>query len=373
MSTKKALIVTALSGFVRSFLINDIEMLQAKGYEVHCASNSNHPGNEGICNFFDEKKIVFHQIDFSSNSPLSIQTFIARKQLKKLSKEIKFDFVHCHTPIAAAICRSVFKKQWKKGLKIFYTTHGFPFHNKSSKLSWLLFWPIENYYSKFTNKIITINKEDFLNAKKMRCKDVSYLHGVGVNLEKFSNTKIDLNTKREELQISPDSFVIIAIGELSKRKNHSIIIDAIAQSQIPNAVFLICGNKMNSCSTNDELIELAKEKKVDLRLLGLRSDVNEIIRISNVGVLPSLREGLGLSGIEILSEHVPLIGSDVQGIKDYIKNGVNGYLCNPLDSSDFGEKLLLIYNGQFHFHEVPLTKFGIEETKKELEVLYKEL
>ena len=55
--------------------------------------------------------------------------------------------------------------------------------------------------------------------------------------------------------------------------------------------------------------------------------------------MPSIREGLGLSGIEMLCEGIPLVGSDVQGIREYIINGETGYLCSPYDVDAFAKGL----------------------------------
>ena len=370
---KKALIVTALAGFIRSFLTNDIEILQAKGYEVHCAANAEHPGNQGLIEYFQNHHVVFHQIDFSSNKPISEQTLKARKQLKQLREKEKFSFVHCHTPIAGALCRSVFKKEYKKGLKVFYTTHGFAFHQYSSKKSWLIFGSIEKHYSRYTTRLITINHEDYGNAIKMHCKDVRYIPGVGVDLERFRNVNINVSQKRKDLGIKEESFVVLAVGELSARKNHQIIIQALGKLNLPNTVFVICGNGMNKDSTQTELISLARKNNVDLRLLGLRKDIPEIIKIADVGVLPSIREGLGLSGIEMLAGGLPVIGSRVQGIPDYIVDGQNGYLCSPFDASEFALRIKCIYDKKLVFHDISLDEFGIEEARKNISSLYQDL
>ena len=112
---KKALIVTALAGFIRSFLTQDIEMLQEMGYEIYCAANKEHPGNEGIEEYFQEHDVKFYQIDFSSNKPFSKETLKAYKQLKKIIEREKFDVIHCHTPIAGAITRWVSRNKRKNG------------------------------------------------------------------------------------------------------------------------------------------------------------------------------------------------------------------------------------------------------------------
>lgn len=55
--------------------------------------------------------------------------------------------------------------------------------------------------------------------------------------------------------------------------------------------------------------------------------------------MPSIREGLGLSGIEMLASGLPVVASDVHGIVDYIKDGQDGYLCNPLNENEFAEAI----------------------------------
>ena len=68
---KRALIVAATGGFLNGFLIPDMKLLQEMGYEVYCAANGN-----SVSTFVPEERfasigVAFHQIDFSSTSPLS--------------------------------------------------------------------------------------------------------------------------------------------------------------------------------------------------------------------------------------------------------------------------------------------------------------
>lgn len=157
------------------------------GYEVHCAANIHHAGAECMDEYFKEMNVVFHQIDFSSSKPISKETYISYREMKKLFNEIQFDVVHCHTPIAGAIARMAGKKQRKQGCKMLYTTHGFYFHKYSSKKTWLIFHTIEDFMSKYTDAMITINHEDYKNAKDMHCKNVYYIPGVGVDTKKFKD------------------------------------------------------------------------------------------------------------------------------------------------------------------------------------------
>lgn len=336
---KKAIIVTALAGFVRSFLTNDILILQDMGYEVHCAANIYHSGSEGMKEYFKEKNIIFHQVEFSSNKPISKQTITSYKKIKKLLQETKFDVIHCHTPIAGAITRVSCRKQRKNGTKVIYTTHGFYFHRHSSFKTWLIYRTFEDLMSYISDAIITINREDFKNAKKMHCKYVYYIPGVGVDTNRFINTKVNRDEYRKKIGIDNDEILVLAVGELSERKNHQIIIKALSECKDENIVFMICGNAMTNSNTKKFLEELAKENGVNLRLMGLRKDIPQICKCADIGVMPSKREGLGLSGIEMLASGLPVVASNVHGIVDYISDGVNGYLCNPNDFYEFARAI----------------------------------
>lgn len=88
---------------------------------------------------------------------------------------------------------------------------------------------------------------------------------------------------------------------------------------------MICGNSLSEPETVNEIIELANKEHVDLRLMGLRNDIPQICKCADIGVLPSLREGLGLAGIEMIASGLPVVASNVHGIVDYVKEGVNGF------------------------------------------------
>lgn len=340
---KKALIVTALAGFIRSFLTHDIQLLQNMGYEVHCAANINHPGADGMEEYFRENSVEFHQIDFSSNKPISKETLKSLNEMKNLINSVCFDIVHCHTPIAGAVTRWLCRKQHKNGMKVIYTTHGFYFHKDSSKKTWIVFRNIENIMSHYCDAIITINKEDYSNALKMHAPKVYLINGVGVDTNKYKNAAVDRTFYRKQLGLKDTDLVVLAVGELSERKNQKVVVQAIAQLNESDIVFVHCGNAMNKSATTNAILNIAKEKNVRVKLLGLRKDIPEICKCADIGTISSTREGLGLAGIEMLASGLPMVASNVHGILDYMVDGVNGYLANPYRPEEFavGIKKLL--------------------------------
>ena len=117
--------------------------------------------------------------------------------------------------------------------------------------------------------MITINREDYGNALKMHCDDVRYIPGVGVDIDKFHGVQIKRDVYRASLNLKPDDFVILAVGEISARKNQRIIVEALARKPISHAVFVVCGNYINGADTKESVEELARQNGVDVRFLGV--------------------------------------------------------------------------------------------------------
>lgn len=338
---KKALVVTSTAGFAKGFLLHDMQLLQQMGYEVHCAANASAMVTFKAEEFFSALGIQFHQIDFPSSSPLSKDTLLAAKQLRKLISNHEFSFIHCHTPIVGVVIRIVAAGlRWSGKCKIVYTTHGLAFPKGCSWKDKLLYGTIEWVCAHLCDGIITINWEDYECIRKFGCKQVYHINGVGVDTKKFRNVAIDRADYRQSIGISDSDIMLLAVGELSVRKNHQIVVRALSHIGDDRYVLVICGKAMVGTGTYDRLKALSESLGVRVVFLGFRQDIPEITNCADIVVLPSVREGLGLAGVEALASGVPVIGSDVQGIRDYVIPCETGYLCDPMDVEDFAQRIL---------------------------------
>lgn len=216
---KKALIVVNLAGFL-TFLWNDIKTLQEMGYTVSVAMNARMPdGSDAVeVEKLKKMKIDFFQIDFDTKNPLSRDNVIAYKQIKKVVNE-EYDLIHCHTPIVGILTRMAAKKYRKTGTTVIYTTHGFTFTDKSSKKNWIVYFNAEKLMSRFCDAIITINHEDYNNAKRMHCPKVYIIPSVGLDSNRFSNLRINRDEYRASFGVEPKDHMVLSVGELSSRKN----------------------------------------------------------------------------------------------------------------------------------------------------------
>ena len=311
----KILYVTTV-GITMTFFKNIVRKLLDDGHIVDIATNESEEYQVPEC--YKEWGCKIYQIS-TSRSPFSMGNFKAIKQIRNIAKD--YDIVHCHTPLAGMAARQGCKKLRKtQGLKVIYTAHGFHFYKGAPKKNWMIFYPIEKSSSKYTDVLITVNHEDFALAKeKMKAKETRYVPGVGMDVDKFFNTKVDVSKKREEIGVPTDAKVVLSVGELNENKNHQLAIRALANiTPRDNIHYVIAGVG----DQKEKLEKLASELGVNLHLLGFRRDVAELYKIADLYVHPSYREGLPVALMEAMASKVDAVCSNIRGSNDLVSNGL---------------------------------------------------
>lgn len=331
----RILYVTTISLTMNTFFKPHIKMLVEEGHQVDIACNDD---GLPLDKLYSELGCVFHRVDFS-RSPLSADNVRAYGQLKGIVAAGSYDIVHCHTPNAAVITRLVCRSFRKKaGLKAFYTAHGFHFYKGAPLLNWLVFYPVEKLCSRFTDKLITINKEDYVLARdKFHAGEVRHVPGVGIDLSRFENIRVDREAKRREIGVPEDAFLLLSVGELNKNKNNQVIIRALAKLGDRNVHYAIAGVG----DMKDELLRLANELGVadQVHLLGYRRDIPELNGSADVFCFPSRREGLGVAAIEALACGLPIVAARNRGTVEFIEPNKNGFLCPDHDAASFAHAI----------------------------------
>lgn len=371
---KKALCLASMASNLDNFNRNNVKILQSLGYEVTLASNfeSGEDTNsaEKIESFVREMKdggVHITQIDFSRSIKNIGGQIKSYNQVKKLIDQ-KFDLIHCHSPICAAYTRICAKKYRNEGVsKVIYTAHGFHFYDGAPIKNWLIYYPAEKTLSRYTDVLITINKEDFERARdKFFSKEVKYIPGVGIDVRKFIDCNVSKESKRKELHISERNFVLLSVGELNKNKNHQVVIKALAEVDNPNIEYCIAGigSEMDNLKILTNRLGLSKQ----VHFLGYRSDVDELCRMSDAFVFPSIREGLGLAALEAMASGLPIVTSKAGGIKDYSIDGVTGFSCNSGDVNGFAHAIRKLEEN----HELCL-KMGKQNASSALKYDYAEV
>jgi len=341
MNNKKVLMIATYGDFYAAFEKSNIQILNELGIEVHLCAN----WSDKKYNYKEEKltDLKFQKIDIEfDRSPLSLKNVKAMFKLKKVISMNDYYLVDCHNAVTgfygriiSIICRVK---------KIMYTAHGFQFFKQGKIIDWIFFYPIEKILSIFTNQMIVINNEDYDIAKKMHSKEVTKIPGVGLDYQYFSENIGEKNILKKEFCFSSDSFILISIGELSKRKNQEVILRALEKIKNKKIIYLIVGQG----SEESNLKRLSKELLLDERVyfLGHRNDIRILNNISDVALFPSKREGLGMAALESMASGLPLISSNVHGINDYSINEYTGFKCNPDNVLQFAESITELYDNE---------------------------
>ena len=303
---------TVVKTHINVFHLPYLKWFKEQGYEVHVAAKND---------FINEPCIIpncdkYYDIKFA-RFPFSKVNIKAYKQLKKLIQENNYEIIHCHTPVAGVLTRLAARNN--KNTTVIYTAHGFHFFKGAPLLNWLIYYPVERFCARFTDKLITINKEDYERAKRFSLRKngkVYYVPGVGINLEKIQNLKVNVKQKKKELGISKNIPILLSVGELNKNKNHEAVLQALSKLKEENFIYLICGRGVLKEYLERKIQELHLENKA--KLLGYRIDVIEILKTADLFIFPSKREGLPVSVIEAMACNLPLIASNVRGNRDLI-------------------------------------------------------
>ena len=334
---------------------NDFVPLLSLGHEIIWAANFS-----GFLGKMDEIPATIINLPIASN-PFDLGNTKAYKELINVTTELKVDVILCSTPIGGFLGRLVGRKT---KTKVIYAAHGLLFFKGAPLINNTIYKMQERIMAKWTDVFITINNEDYVSIKKMRkkkgCK-LYLVHGAGVDVDSSTLSCFDLSKKRESLGIPLESYLLTSIGFLNKNKNYKVVINAIGLiKDLIDIHYIICGEGKEL----ERLQQLARRNGIEERVhfLGFRTDVFEIIKASNLVVVPSFREGVPRVVLEAMNIGVPCIGSDTRGIRELIGNENSHFLCNPNSPRDFSNAILFASDNKEYCNKIVSRNF--EEAKK---------
>ena len=367
----KVLLVATVQSHICQFHKPLVAMLHEHGCEVHVAARNNLAEKNGLKLDFVER--VF-DVPFQ-RSPFSPKNLGAYKQLKKIIDEGSYDVIHCNTPVGGVLGRLAARKARRHGTKVFYTAHGFHFYKGAPKKNWLIWYPVEKFMCRYTDKLITINEEDYQLAQSKFSVETCHIHGVGVSVSRYHPHSADEEKAlRKAESLLEQEFVVLCTGELNANKDQRTLIDAavFCRDRIPELKVLLAGNGSLESALREQITNNHAENFV--RLLGYRTDLERVVPAADVIVSCSHREGLGLNLIEGMLCGKPVIAVENRGHRELIDNGVTGYLVPISDSCALSEALIKIYKssvrqklGQAGYEKAQLyTEHIVRQELKEL-------
>jgi glycosyltransferase involved in cell wall biosynthesis len=316
-----ALFVTTVASTLEAFLLPFADHLRAEGWRVDALANGA-AGTAALAPHFDER----FDVRWSRNPVAPSNLLGTARQVRSIVAENSYDVVHVHTPIAAFVTRYALRSLPEATRPaIIYTTHGFHFYRGQSALPHAFFRTMERIAARWTDYLVTINREDYDAARAFGTispQRVRYIAGIGVDTSLYSPDAVsvaDAAVVRASLLgdgRSGDEFLVVMVAEFGAVKRHSFALQAAALVRDPRVVIVFVGEGPLEPKVRAEADRLGVLHRVGFA--GYRQDIPAVLAASDGLLLVSEREGLNRSVLEAMATGRPVFGTQTRGIADAV-------------------------------------------------------
>ena len=333
----KVLHVCAVAFGLETLLLPQIDFLRGRGLTVEAACSPD-PRVEKL----RARGYTIHEIQIDRRiAPVPNSKSVL--ELGKLMRTERYDLVHTHAPVASVLGRVAAKLAGVE--RIVYTAHGFYFHDDMPRQKYALYHGVEKSVAQITDRILVQSQEDFdtaVNTGLGSAKKIRYL-GNGVDLGRFDRTALSEERRRNlrrDLRIPEGHGPLLGItGRITAEKGFGELIEAMSflREDFPGAHLIVIGGQLSTerDAFQDRLVDFIGEQGLDshVTFAGFRDDVQDLLGLLDVFVLPSYREGLPRSVLEAMAMELPVVATRVRGCREAVVDRVTGLLVPARDSS----------------------------------------
>jgi L-malate glycosyltransferase len=278
--------------------------------------------------------------------------------------------IHAHLPWAGILARFVGKLT---GIPVLYTEH-----NKQERY---------HFATRFLN-LATMNlatvvipvsqdvKESLQKFKPSLKIPVETILN-GVNVDHFAPEKVDRNVIRTQHNIPSEAIVIVTVAVFRFQKRLHLWLDTAKKilERHPNTHFIIVGDGPLKQEIEEKRKSLGIERNV--HLVGLQTEVRPFLAAADIYMMSSIFEGLPIALLEAMAYGLPIISTNAGGIKEVVRDGVEGFLCDVNEPERLdGMALKLIADNQLRqsigkaARLRTIESFSLQSMIKKLESLY---
>lgn len=331
------------------FFTSHVDYLAKLGFDVHLVSGN---GNE-MGFFLNKYGSNYHSIVLKRKTSFISDLFSLFQIIRVLIK-IKPDIIHCATPKANLLGTIAGKVIGCK--KIIISVFGLVQMSKKGFYKFLLDL-LTKINCHFANTIWTDSKSmgEYMHSNNLAKKEkIISLHNgsvAGIDWEvRFNPENIngDTRVKLKALHnIDDRSFVFGYVGRLAKDKGFNELVEAWKTFSLvkTNIILLILGAIDERDKIDDKQLDYLRNEN-SVRYVGIRSNVQDYLSIMNVFVMPSYREGFGISNLEASAMGIPIISTNIPGCVDSVSDGETGLLVPVKNIRELINALDFYYNNE---------------------------
>lgn len=325
---------------IKFLLLSQLKFLVKKGYDVYVVC----PNGKWI---YDIKKegIKVKNIKIKRKISPLYDIFTVFYLWNYFRKE-KFDIVHTNNPKPGLLGQLAAKMA--RVPIIVNTVHGFYFQATDPCRKRKFFILMEKISAKCSDAIFFVNKEDMKTAveEKICSPNLIRYFGGGVDINKLNPRKFSkefVANKKNVLGINPDYKIVGIVARLVREKGYLDLFESfkLVLKVFPKTLLLIVGPEEpeKKDAINIKTIENYGIDKNTI-FLGERTDVDEIYALMDIFVLPSYREGLGVSILEASAMERPVVATDIRGLREAVDDAKTGSLVPVKSPEKLAEAIL---------------------------------
>lgn len=302
-------------GGITSYVFSLAKGMKERGHNIYIASS----GGE-LLQKFKQEGIIFVHLPIKTKSELSPKILISMYKLSHILKRYRIEIIHSNSRTTQVLAEVLAK--YKDFLHV-ATCHGF-FKRRISR----------RIFGTWGKRVIAVSqpvKEHLMKDFGVPEANIALIYN-GIEASRFRNQDANIKNRMKKSLGLTEGPVIGILGRLSDVKGHIYLIKAMQKvlEKVPQTRLVIIGEgKMKK-----KLVSLSRRLGVEKSILFIPSvkETADIFSIMDVFAMPSLKEGLGLALMEAMAAGLAVVGSNVGGIKDLVRHGVNGLLVKPADA-----------------------------------------
>lgn len=316
--------------------------LAERGYDTTLVAGDVARGEESMAFVAESEGVEIVRVAGLSREIAPLRDLVAAARLAREIRRTRPDILHTHTAKAGAVGRlAALLAGSARPRVVIHTYHGHVLRGYFGRLGTWLFRAVERAFARNTDVLVAVSpqvRDDLVEigiAPERRFAVVR----LGIDLEPRVATTVDRAEARRQLGIGPGRFVVGWFGRMTAVKRTDDLIDALValRGRGVDACLLLVGD-----GTDRERLELrARELGVarDVFFLGYQKDVARWYAVADAVVLTSVSEGTPVTIIEALAAGRPIVSTNVGGVADVVRDGVDGFLVEVGDTAAMAARL----------------------------------
>lgn len=248
----------------------------------------------------------------------------AVRETSQLIRRIKPDLVHCHTSKAGIIGRMAARLTSTPAV---FTAHTWSFADGTSKSWKLVGTPSERIAAKWTSKILAVSDSNRDLAIDRRVASPDKIVTVHNGIE---DTLYRVRTASEAVPR------IVMVARFAPQKNQAQLIEAVSGIDVPFKLTFIGDGPTRAAA---ESLVAARGFEDRVEFLGVRKDTDQILAASSIFVLATNWEGFPITILEAMRAGLPVIATDVDGVREAVAHGSTGLLVPKGDTARLRESV----------------------------------